>query len=738
MECNRDEAVRARTIAETKLTDKDYPGARKFALKAKNLYPGLEGLSQMFTILDVYTAAENKISGETDWYGVLGVNPTAEDDAIRKQYRKLALVLHPDKNKCIGADGAFKLLSEAWSLLSDKSKRLQYNQRRSSAAFNVKIPSNARPPFGGTGPSNGYHKFNTRAPHTKNSNPNAKNAPAAPPPPPPPINRSDTFWTICHLCKMHYEYLKIYLNNTLLCPNCQKAFVATEMAPPRNVPKPSVRPPHQRTTNSYEPSRKSAAASSSANQNSRTAGVESSNSMKTPWFNASRTPASSSNDSVSAKAASIIQQANDKLKREREEAAAAGSSGKKRKGLDDDGSVYGGKVPFQMSTGNNGAASSGDIRFYGSSRYNINNRPTSTSELSPLELRNMLMSKAQTEIRKKLTEWQVETDKEIKKEKEKEKRKANEESSKGQNGKSAAGETNEKEKVKEDNNGDDLVKKTTRQAKPVPPPVEETEEVEEMVMNVPDPDFHDFDLDRTEQSFKDNQVWAAYDNDDGMPRFYAMIQKVVSRKPFKMKISWLNSKSTSEFGELDWVGLGFYKTCGEYNVGRTELNKTLNSFSHAVQWTRAHRGRVYIRPQKEEVWALYRNWSPEWSSQTPDTVIHKYDMVKVVDNYSAEKGITVIPLVKVAGFKTVFQPNPDLTTMISIPNEEMFRFSHQVPSYVLTGQEAINAPKGCLELDPAATPVELLQVLTEDQVAVKGQNRPVIFEEEMVENGKRN
>ncbi|CAI8601977.1 unnamed protein product [Vicia faba] len=43
----------------------------------------------------------------------------------------------------------------------------------------------------------------------------------------------------------------------------------------------------------------------------------------------------------------------------------------------------------------------------------------------------------------------------------------------------------------------------------------------------------------------------------------------------------------------------------------------------------------------------------------------------------------------------------------------MFRFSHQVPSYLLTGEEGENAPKGFLELDPASTPMELLQLITD-------------------------
>ncbi|KAK9934352.1 hypothetical protein M0R45_021499 [Rubus argutus] len=133
MECNKDEATRAKEIAEKKFVGRDVMGAKKFASKAHNLFPGLEGLPQMLATLDVHVAAENKINGEVDWYGILGVEPRADDEAVRKQYRKLALMLHPDKNKSIGADGAFKLLSEAWSLLSDKARRLAYDQRRKAS-----------------------------------------------------------------------------------------------------------------------------------------------------------------------------------------------------------------------------------------------------------------------------------------------------------------------------------------------------------------------------------------------------------------------------------------------------------------------------------------------------------------------------------------------------------------------------------------------------------------------------
>ena len=41
-------------------------GAKKFALKAQNLFPALEGISQLLAVLDLHVAAESKVSGESD------------------------------------------------------------------------------------------------------------------------------------------------------------------------------------------------------------------------------------------------------------------------------------------------------------------------------------------------------------------------------------------------------------------------------------------------------------------------------------------------------------------------------------------------------------------------------------------------------------------------------------------------------------------------------------------------
>ncbi|KAF2552887.1 hypothetical protein F2Q68_00035175 [Brassica cretica] len=71
------------------------------------------------------------ISGsESDCYGILGVDTLADDEAVKKQYKKLALLLHPDKTRLNGAEGAFKLVLDAWSLLSDKAKRVSYDHQK--------------------------------------------------------------------------------------------------------------------------------------------------------------------------------------------------------------------------------------------------------------------------------------------------------------------------------------------------------------------------------------------------------------------------------------------------------------------------------------------------------------------------------------------------------------------------------------------------------------------------------
>ncbi|XP_067008688.1 dnaJ homolog subfamily B member 12 [Anabrus simplex] len=62
-----------------------------------------------------------------DYYEILGVSKDATDSDIKKAYKKLALQLHPDKNKCPGANEAFKAIGNAVAILTDPEKRKQYD-----------------------------------------------------------------------------------------------------------------------------------------------------------------------------------------------------------------------------------------------------------------------------------------------------------------------------------------------------------------------------------------------------------------------------------------------------------------------------------------------------------------------------------------------------------------------------------------------------------------------------------
>jgi len=66
---------------------------------------------------------------ETKFYDLLGVSPNADDNALKKAYRKLAMKWHPDKNPGdANAQEKFKSISEAYGILSDSQKRKMYDE----------------------------------------------------------------------------------------------------------------------------------------------------------------------------------------------------------------------------------------------------------------------------------------------------------------------------------------------------------------------------------------------------------------------------------------------------------------------------------------------------------------------------------------------------------------------------------------------------------------------------------
>ncbi|XP_022316048.2 dnaJ homolog subfamily B member 14-like [Crassostrea virginica] len=171
MEGNRDESERCFHLANKYLSQGDLEKAKKFLNKAERLFPTekakdlLERIESMSEDDSTQDNKENqepyseglhrrrgsfgrKSHGEEptvkeyteeqlvmvrrikkckDYYEILGVEKAATEIELKKAYRKLALQMHPDKNKAPGATEAFKAIGNAFAVLSDEGKRKKYD-----------------------------------------------------------------------------------------------------------------------------------------------------------------------------------------------------------------------------------------------------------------------------------------------------------------------------------------------------------------------------------------------------------------------------------------------------------------------------------------------------------------------------------------------------------------------------------------------------------------------------------
>ena len=85
----------------------------------------------------------------SDPFSVLGVSQSASEDEIKAAYRKLARKYHPDSNAGdAAAEAKFKEISEAYSVLSDKDQREEYDQIRAMGSGSARFQA---PGSGGAG-----------------------------------------------------------------------------------------------------------------------------------------------------------------------------------------------------------------------------------------------------------------------------------------------------------------------------------------------------------------------------------------------------------------------------------------------------------------------------------------------------------------------------------------------------------------------------------------------------------
>lgn len=732
MECNKEEAIRALDIAEKKMQNNDFTGALKIAKKAQRLFPQLENISQLLTVCEVHCSAENKIGGsELDWYGILQVEQTVDVLTIKKQYRKLALLLHPDKNKFAGAEAAFKLIGEANRVLTDQVKRSLYEKKCRTVVRTAAPNSSLHQSNGNTSvhKHDGAAKNHQNIPHS--------NYPGWQPYQQAQVN---TFWTCCPFCKVRYQYYKAFQDRMLNCQNCSKNFIALNMGT-------QVMPP-----GSYQ----SQFANLKEAQNQGPSKVSSQNSYGNPSGTrfAGSPPVSKAGRAAEFSGASKME---DKDKDKRHVDVGVGKKGVEMPKSDPVKS----KEPETSKNSNRksrGKSVAESSRSRGTGDTNNAGDVSQENVVDPSILsggdqpRKSSRQKRNISYRENLSD-----DNDFvsppKKPRENNSSSASEEKMKNasvndgvcKDDESAALDGHEKEvkqnpvvpleeilpgkrsttgesevKAKEAAISDHLDQKYKADDGPE---VELNSMSNPEIITSPDPEFNDFDKDKGEKYFAVNQIWALYDTVDGMPRFYARIKKVFS-PGFKLQISWLEPDPDDQ-GEIDWCSKELPVGCGKYTIGDTEEATDLLMFSHQMYWLKGGSRNAYmIYPRKGETWALFHNWDISWFSDPEKHIPYQFEYVEVLSDFVKDSGIGVAYLCKVKGFVSLFQRSEQHGIVsFQVPPGELYRFSHRIPSFRMTGEEREGVPKGSFEFDPACLPDNFFKL--DDHSDVKKDNGSV-------------
>ncbi|XP_017226706.2 mediator of RNA polymerase II transcription subunit 15 isoform X1 [Daucus carota subsp. sativus] len=146
------EALRCLSIAENLLSSRDFAQCKLYATRARESDPRMEQSEQMIAIADTLMAAETRLSNQQiDWYGVLRVESNCGDlELMSSQYRRLCVLLNPSRNRFPFAENAYRLVNEAWMVLSNPSRKFEFDSVIRNANFGYNFIQ--QPPETGPGP----------------------------------------------------------------------------------------------------------------------------------------------------------------------------------------------------------------------------------------------------------------------------------------------------------------------------------------------------------------------------------------------------------------------------------------------------------------------------------------------------------------------------------------------------------------------------------------------------------
>ncbi|XP_020205050.1 LOW QUALITY PROTEIN: meiotically up-regulated gene 184 protein-like [Cajanus cajan] len=707
MECNKDEAVRARQIAEARMQRGEFVEAIRFAAKAKKLYSEVENITQILTICEVHIAAQKKVSAsDMDWYAILQIERLADEATIKKQYRRLALLLHPDKNKFAGAEAAFKLIGQANGVLSDQAKRsfydrnfeasvrgatpkssCRYSNGNVSAAKHDANATNCQKTFDSQRYSNvnvfaANHDANA-ANYQKNSNLNSTSF----------SNQvgQKTFWTSCQHCNTKYQYCVLVVNATLRCQQCLKIFKAHVIQFSYQGVSPafftSVNNPKEATMHGPPKSASESTGGNSVSMKKCAAGTGDhceDRKSKDGYVPPSRGTESQTSKNVGRK--------------------------RVRQSAPDSKDSFNGRNGAEMKNANVGGndVDSSRLNARRSSRKKQNVSYVETSEDDDI---SYVENSEDDDI--SYVETSEDGDSEILSKKPRQNGPLNTDEDEKENMPESGGSSNN------NNPGTSAAGVTDQMSENVPEsdiglgtseedncsPLNSNAPSAPKVVVCPDTDFNDFEKGKEEDCFAVNQLWAIYDDFDGMPRFYALVKKAAF--PFKLRITWLEPDPDDQ-GETDWHDAKLPIACGKFRLGRSQNTTDRFVFSHQIRCIKGRgKGSYLVCPNKGEIWAIFRNWDIKWSSNPKEHSEYDLEYVEILSDFVENVGIAVAYLGKVKGFVSLFQKiaKNGVNMFYVLPNE-LYRFSHRIPSYKMTGNEREGVPIGSFELDPAALPFQ--------------------------------